>query len=99
MFPLQGRVRISPLLNVLLLNSRHRHVASSRLASQLQTLSARHPRTKFVSIVGDKCIPNYPDHLLPTMITYRKGEMVGRIVSYGVDKELPLEGQSFATRP
>lgn len=29
------------------------------------------------------------------MITYRKGEMVGRIVSYGADKELPLEGRNF----
>lgn len=67
------------------------HVPSIRIAAQLRTLAARYPNNKFVSIVGDKCIPDYPNHLIPTLIMYRKGEMIGRVVSWSAKKELSIE--------
>ncbi|KAG8932049.1 hypothetical protein FRC02_001738 [Tulasnella sp. 418] len=65
--------------------------ACVKLASQLRILSKRHPRTKFVSIVGNKCIPDYPDRLQPTLIMYRKGEVTAQVVSWGKDRERSFE--------
>ncbi|KAI5116564.1 hypothetical protein M0805_001549 [Coniferiporia weirii] len=67
------------------------HVPSERTFNHLRTLASRHPRTKFVSIVGDKCIANYPDRHLPTIFVYRKGEIVNQQISWGADKERTLE--------
>jgi len=58
----------------------------SQLASQLRILAKRYPRTKFVSIVGNKCIENYPDRLVPTLILYRGGEVAAQVVSWGKDR-------------
>ena len=69
--------------------------ASERTFSHIRTLAERHPRTKFVSIVGDKCIPNYPDKNLPTLFVYRKGEIVNQQVAWGMNQERKLEGSSF----
>ncbi|KAF8590502.1 thioredoxin-like protein, partial [Ramaria rubella] len=66
--------------------------ASSRLAEQLKILAQRHPRTKFVSIVGDKCIANYADRLCPTLIIYRCGNVTRQVVSWGGDKERSIAG-------
>lgn len=60
------------------------------LAGFLDTLAAKYPATKFVSIVGDKCIPNYPDKNLPTMLIYRNGELHRQIV--GLRPEIGLDG-------
>ncbi|KIJ44169.1 hypothetical protein M422DRAFT_208480 [Sphaerobolus stellatus SS14] len=62
-------------------------VASIKLADQLKELARRHPQTKFVSIVGNKCIPNYADNLCPTLIIYRGGEVTRQTVAWGVDRE------------
>ncbi|KZV99117.1 thioredoxin-like protein [Exidia glandulosa HHB12029] len=59
------------------------HEASDRLWPQIRTLARRHPRTKFVSIIGDKCIPNYPDVHLPTIFVYRKGDVTGQVTAWG----------------
>ncbi|OCB86561.1 thioredoxin-like protein [Sanghuangporus baumii] len=67
------------------------HVPSERAFNYIRTLASRHPRTKFVSIVGDKCIPNYPDRHLPTFFIYRKGEIVNQQVAWGADRERGLE--------
>ncbi|KAL5511973.1 PLP2 [Sanghuangporus vaninii] len=67
------------------------HVPSERAFNYIRTLASRHPRTKFVSIVGDKCIPNYPDRHLPTFFIYRKGEIVNQQVAWGADRERSLE--------
>lgn len=71
---------------------RRNHAPSVRLAEQLRTLAARYPRTKFTSIVGDKCIPNYPDRMLPTLILYRNGEIKEQLVAWGTKQEGTLEG-------
>jgi len=67
------------------------HPASVALQEQLVVLARRHPRTKFVSIVGDKCIPNYPDKNLPTLLMYRKGEMTNQVVAWGASQRRSIE--------
>ncbi|KAI0059135.1 thioredoxin-like protein [Artomyces pyxidatus] len=65
---------------------------SDRAYEHVRTLAAKHPRTKFVSIVGDKCIPDLPDSRVPMFIVYRRGEIINQITSRGADKERKLEG-------
>ena len=60
------------------------------LKGYLDTLAAKYPATKFVSIVGDQCIPNYPDRNLPTLLIYRNGELHRQIV--GLRPEIGLDG-------
>ncbi|KDN47525.1 thioredoxin-like protein [Tilletiaria anomala UBC 951] len=62
------------------------------LAGYLETLAAKYPSSKFVSIVGDKCIPNYPDKNLPTLLIYRGGELHRQIV--GLRREIGLDGMN-----
>jgi hypothetical protein len=68
------------------------HAPSVRLMGQLKTLAARYPQSKFTAIVGDKCIPNYPDKMLPTLILYRGGAIKEQLVAWGVKTEGSLEG-------
>ncbi|KAF8968312.1 thioredoxin-like protein [Flammula alnicola] len=64
---------------------------SERAFEHIRTLAQRYTRTKFVSIVGDKCIPNLPDSRVPMIIVYRKGDIRNQIVAWGADKERRLE--------
>jgi hypothetical protein len=57
--------------------------ASIRLQRILSSLATKFPRTKFVSIIGNQCIENYPDHALPTLIIYRNGDVTNQIVGAG----------------
>ena len=74
------------------LQNLYSHTPSERAFAHLRALAERHPRTKFVSIVGDKCIPNYPDKHLPTFFNYRKGEVINQQIAWGADRERSLEG-------
>ena len=65
---------------------------SDRTFEHIRALATRHPRTKFVSIVGDKCIPNLPDTRIPMIIVYRKGDIRNQVVAWGADRERRLEG-------
>ena len=67
---------------------------SDRATEHIRILAQRHPHTKFVSIVGDKCIPNLPDARLPMLIIYRKGEILNQIIAWGADRERRIEGMS-----
>jgi len=69
--------------------------ASVRLADQLRIIARRHPRTKIVSIVGNKCIENYPDRHLPTLFLYRNGSLMQQFVAYGKDRERTVEGENL----
>lgn len=69
---------------------------SDRTYAHVRTLAAKHPRTKFVSIVGDKCIPNLPDSRVPMFIVYRGGEIRTQIASWAADKERRAEGMPAA---
>ncbi|RDB24011.1 Phosducin-like protein 3 [Hypsizygus marmoreus] len=64
---------------------------SDRTFEHIRTLAARYPRTKFVSIVGDKCIPNLQDSRIPMLIVYKKGEIRNQIIAWAADKERHLE--------
>ncbi|OBZ75108.1 Phosducin-like protein 3 [Grifola frondosa] len=64
---------------------------SDRASEHVQILAQRHPHTKFVSIVGDRCIENLPDARLPMFIVYRKGEVLNQIVAWGADRERKIE--------
>jgi len=64
---------------------------SDRTFQQIRTLGERYPRTKFVSIVGDKCIPNLPDSRIPMLIVYKNGEILNQIIAWGADRERRIE--------
>ncbi|KAH7890032.1 thioredoxin-like protein [Phlebopus sp. FC_14] len=64
---------------------------SDRTFAHIRTLAGRYPRTKFVSIVGDKCIANLPDSRIPMLIIYRKGEIRNQLVAWAADRERRLE--------
>ncbi|CAL1703395.1 unnamed protein product [Somion occarium] len=64
---------------------------SDRAFEHVRILAERHPSTKFVSIVGDKCIPNLPDSRVPMFIIYRNGEVLNQIPSWGGDRERRIE--------
>jgi len=66
-------------------------IPCARLTAQLKTLAARFPRTKIVSIVGNKCIENYPDRHLPTLFIYRLGKMTGQVTAWGTDRERTID--------
>jgi len=59
---------------------------STLLLSQLRILAKKYPRTKFVSIIGNKCVEGYPDRLQPTLVLYRNGEVMAQVVSWGKDR-------------
>lgn len=66
-------------------------IEESRLLSgYLDRLAAKYPATKFVSIIGDQCIPNYPDKNLPTLLIYRNGNLHRQII--GLRPEIGLDG-------
>jgi len=64
---------------------------SDRAFEHIRVLAQKHSHTKFVSIVGDKCIPNLPDTRIPMLIIYRKGEVVNQLVAWGADRERRIE--------
>ena len=43
-------------------------------------LAAKFPATKFIRSISTTCIPNYPDHNLPTIFIYHEGDMKGQLV-------------------
>ncbi|KAF8983322.1 Phosducin-like protein 3 [Entomortierella lignicola] len=50
------------------------------MSAHLATVAAKHKSTKFVKIIGDQCIPNYPDRNLPTLLIYGNGDMKAQLV-------------------
>ncbi|PVU85883.1 hypothetical protein BB559_006303 [Furculomyces boomerangus] len=46
----------------------------------LQTLAQRYKNVKFVNIVGDKCIENYPSRNMPTILVYKNGDVFHQLV-------------------
>ncbi|KAG1869033.1 hypothetical protein DFJ58DRAFT_857410 [Suillus subalutaceus] len=64
---------------------------SDRTSGHIQTLASRYPHSKFVSIVGNKCIADLPDSRIPMLIIYRKGEIRNQLIAWGADRERQLE--------
>ncbi|CAB4426379.1 unnamed protein product [Rhizophagus irregularis] len=48
--------------------------------AHLTTLAEKYKATKFVKIVGDHCIPNYPDKNLPTLLIYGNSDLQQQLV-------------------
>ncbi|KAI8921031.1 thioredoxin-like protein [Powellomyces hirtus] len=46
----------------------------------LDRLAARYRATKFLKIVADQCIPNYPDRNTPTLLVYGNGDLKRNII-------------------
>ncbi|KAF8352240.1 thioredoxin-like protein [Amanita rubescens] len=67
---------------------------SDRASQHVRILAQKYPRTKFVSIVGDKCIPNLPDSRIPMFIMYKKGDIRNQVIAWGADRERRVEGES-----
>ena len=62
------------------------------MSTFLDALAAKYPHSKFVSIVGSQCIPDYPDKNLPTLLIYRNGELRRQII--GLRREIGLDGMN-----
>jgi len=63
---------------------------SQLLGKHLDKLAAAYPSTKFVSIRGDMCIANYPDKNIPTLLLYRRGNLIKQLI--GLGKDVGLKG-------
>lgn len=46
----------------------------------LSELALQFKATKFVRIVADMCIPNYPDMNVPTLLVYGEGDIKANLV-------------------
>ena len=46
----------------------------------LAQLAKEFKATKFVKIVSDQCIPNYPDRNVPPLLVYGEGDIKANIV-------------------
>lgn len=102
MFSLQRRVS-NPLQALCRIPGRsqlcHSIPRSDRTSNHVRDLAVRYPRTKFVSIVGNKCIADLPDSRIPMLIIYRKGEIRNQLVAWGADRERRVEGMSAFSMP
>jgi len=78
-----------PLHNLTDRSPQFRDPPSQRLFEHLHILASKYPNTKFVSIVGSKCISNYPDQNIPTLILYRNGEVVDQLIAWGAKESEP----------
>jgi len=52
----------------------------SLIGDHFRLLALKYPQTKFVKSISTVCIPNYPDKNLPTLLIYRKGDIVGQFI-------------------
>jgi hypothetical protein len=59
-------------------------LASRVVETELEKVAAKRPTVKFVKIVADNCIQNYPDSNVPTLIVYGRGEVKANLV--GIEK-------------
>lgn len=50
------------------------------MSAVLERLAAKYKATKFVKIVADMCIPNYPDKNVPTLLIYGNGDLQKQII-------------------
>ncbi|KAJ3273483.1 hypothetical protein HDV01_004403 [Terramyces sp. JEL0728] len=53
---------------------------SKFMGAVLDRLAAKYKATKFLKIVADMCIPNYPDKNVPTLLIYGEGDLRKQIV-------------------
>lgn len=56
------------------------HQPSTELLSKIHSLHQKYPKTKWMKMVADVCIPNYPERNVPTLLVYNGGELLKQIV-------------------
>ncbi|KAI9321567.1 thioredoxin-like protein [Dichotomocladium elegans] len=57
------------------------YIPACKLMNQhLTELAKQFKSTKFLKIVSDQCIPNYPDRNVPTLLVYGEGDIKANIV-------------------
>lgn len=61
---------------------------SAQMGECVQQLAAKYTRTKFVKIISNDCIPDYPDRNLPTLLIYKDTECKHNLVG-----KLPFGGR------
>ncbi|KAJ3188076.1 hypothetical protein HDU82_004101, partial [Entophlyctis luteolus] len=54
--------------------------ACKLVLAHMDLLARTHRAVKFLKIVGDQCIPNYPDRNCPTLIIYKDGDILANLV-------------------
>ncbi|KAJ3140814.1 hypothetical protein HK100_008985 [Physocladia obscura] len=54
--------------------------ACKLLLAHMDILARTHRAVKFLKIIGDQCIPNYPDRNCPTLIIYKDGDICANLV-------------------
>ncbi|CDO93035.1 unnamed protein product [Kluyveromyces dobzhanskii CBS 2104] len=59
----------------------HSKIESRLLSSIFEKAATKFPQLKFVEILGNRAIENYPDNNCPTLIVYHKGDVVKHLVS------------------
>jgi thiol-disulfide isomerase/thioredoxin len=73
--------------------------ACKLMARHLSQLAQRYKAVKFLKIVADQCIPNYPDRNVPTLLVYVDGDiranMVGAILFGGMKMTVESEYSIF----
>lgn len=45
------------------------------MCEALAEVAKKHPNTKFLKIVADKCIENFPDTKVPALLVYKSGKL------------------------
>lgn len=55
--------------------------ASAILKRDIRQLARKYQQIKFVDIVASRCIPDYPDALVPTILYYHQGSMVQKVTN------------------
>lgn len=59
----------------------HHSIPACKLMNQhLSVLAREFKATKFLKIISDQCIPNYPDRNVPTLLVYGDGDIKANIV-------------------
>lgn len=48
----------------------------------MERVATRHEHIKMLKIIADRCIENYPDHNVPTIIIYKNGQMVKTVAKF-----------------
>ncbi|CAO3651945.1 unnamed protein product [Cunninghamella echinulata] len=57
------------------------YIPACQLMNQhLVSLAEQYKQTKFVKIIADQCIPNYPDRNVPTLLVYGQGDIQANLV-------------------
>lgn len=73
-----------------------RHAKCEELEKCLQVLASDFPSTKFVKILSGDCIPNYPNHLLPTLLVYYERSCKKNLVGMEAFRERRLDEETVA---